>query len=173
MNLIDWIYEQRHKDAPFILDNCHASLAHYVVLEKHGLCDPDEMIAWHGVHASRDMEHGIWVSGGSLGQAATISVGMAMADKNRTVWLVTSDGSCMEGATCEAIRVSSRHCPNLKIYIVFNGLGAYGEIKHGDLPIEPNCQIHYVDQRHYPVWLRGLQGHYLILNQEQHDELMT
>ncbi len=174
VNLIDWIYEQRISELdPFILDNCHASLAHYVVLEKHKVCDADEMIAWHGVHASRDMEHGIWVSGGSLGQAATISVGMAMADRTRTVWLVTSDGSCMEGATYEAIRVSSRHCPNLKIYIVFNGLGAYGEIKHGDLPIEPNCQIHYVDQRHYPIWLRGLQGHYLVLNQEQRDELMA
>ena len=179
VNLIDWIYDQRKMHIPygdgdpFILDNGHASLAHYVVLEKWKMCDADEMIAWHGVHASRDMEHGIWVSGGSLGQAATISVGMAMADKNRTVWLVTSDGSCMEGATCEAIRVASRHCPNLKIYIVFNGFGAYGEIKHGDLPIEPNCQIHYVDQRHYPSWLRGLQGHYLVLDESQYQELMA
>ncbi len=97
VNLIDWIYGQRKANDPFVLDNGHASLAHYVVLEKHGLCDAEEMVKKHGTHSSRDMEHGIWCSNGSLGQAATVAVGMALADKNRTVWLVTSDGACMEG----------------------------------------------------------------------------
>jgi transketolase N-terminal domain/subunit len=170
VNLIDWIYEHRKPDDPFVLDSSHAALALYVVLEKNGLCNAEEMVKKHGTHASRDPEHGIYVSGGSLGQPATVSVGMALADKTRTVWLVTSDGSCMEGATCEAIRVSGKFCPNLKIYVVFNGYGAYGEIKHGDLPTEG--QIYYVDQMRYPPWLRGLDGHYLKLTKEQYEELM-
>jgi len=70
----------------------------------------------------------------------------------------------------EAFRVAAKHCPNLKIYVVYNGLGAYGKIGHGDLPIE--AEIHYVDQREYPLWLRGLEGHYLKLTKEQRDELM-
>lgn len=171
INLIDWIYDQRKPDEPFVQDNGHAALAHYVVLEKHGLCDAEEMVKKHGTHASRDMEHGIWVSNGSLGQAATVAVGMALADKIRTVWLVTSDGSCMEGATLEALRVAETHCPNLKVHIVFNGYGAYGEIKYGDLPI--TGRIYYVDQLRYPEWLKGLPGHYLKLTKEQHDELMA
>lgn len=170
VNLIEWIYEQRKPDDPFVMDNGHAALAHYVVLEKHGMCDAEEMIKNHGTHASRDMEHGIWCSNGSLGQAATVAVGMALADKNRTVWLVTSDGSCMEGATREALRVGQKHCPNLKIIIVFNGWGAYGEIKHGDLPIEG--KIYYVDKSRYPDWMLGLNGHYLKLTKENYDELM-
>jgi transketolase N-terminal domain/subunit len=173
VNLIDWIYEQRHPLDPMVLDNSHAALALYVVLENRGFGDAEEMVKKHGTHASRDSKHGIFVSGGSLGQPATVAVGMAMADKTRTVWLVTSDGSCMEGATCEAIRVGGKFCPNLKVFVVFNGFGAYGAIKHGDLPIEPNTQIYYVDQRHYPTWLRGLNGHYLKLSKEQHDELMA
>ncbi len=169
VNLLDFIYEQRKDDEPVCLDNSHAALALYVVLEKHGLCDADEMINKHGTHAGRDMEHGIWVSGGSLGQVATVAVGLALADKERKVWLVTSDGAAMEGCVTEALRFAGRHCPNLSATIVFNGLGAYGEISHGDLPVD--AKIYYVDQNRYPEWLRGLAGHYLVLTQEQRDEL--
>ena len=85
VNLLDWIYEQRGKDDPVVLDNSHAGLALYVVLEEHDLCDAEQMIEDHGTHAGRDPERGIWVSGGSLGQPATVAVGLAMADKNRKV----------------------------------------------------------------------------------------
>jgi len=146
-------------------------LALYVVLEKYGLCDAEKMVEKHGVHPNRDTEYGIWCSSGSLGQAETVAVGMALADKNRKVWLVTSDGACMEGSVYEALRVASHKCGNLIAFVVYNGLGAYGEIKQYDLP--RNVDVHHVDQRHYPVWLRGLAGHYLVLTKEQYDELMT
>src|SRR5215475_9710182 len=81
VDLLDEIYAKRKDNEPVILDNGHASVAHYVVLEKYGFCDAEEMLKKHGVHASRDMEHGIWVSNGSLGQAATVALGMALADK--------------------------------------------------------------------------------------------
>lgn len=170
VNILAWIYEQRKLDDPVILGN-HASLAHYVVLEKHGLCDAEKMIEKHGVHSSRDMEHGIWCSGGSLGQPETVAVGFALADPKRTVWLVTTDGSCMEGATREALRVGKKFCPNLNVIIVFNGFGAYGEISQDDLPDEG--KIYYVDIGRYPAFLRGLQGHYITLNKEQYDYLMA
>lgn len=171
--LLDYIYKVRKPEDPVIMGNCHASVAHYVVLEKHGMCDAQEMIEKHGVHASRDLEHGIWCSGGSLGQPETVSVGYALADPKRTVWLVTSDGSCMEGATYEALRIAEKRCPNLNIYIVFNGYGAYGEIKESDLPQPRRTSIYYVDQSRYPDWLRGLPGHYLKLTKEQYEELMA
>jgi transketolase N-terminal domain/subunit len=119
------------------------------------------------------MEHGIWVSNGSLGQAATVAVGMALADKNKVVWLVTSDGACMEGSYYEASRFANERCPNLQIHIVFNGLGAYGEIDERNVAHYKNVNVYRVNMDYYPKFLRGLQGHYLKLNQEQHDELMT
>jgi len=170
VNLLDWIYDERKQDDPVILGNSHAALALFVILEKHGFCDAEEMVKNHGTHASRDAENGIWCSGGSLGQPETVAVGFALSDKNRTVWLVTSDGSTMEGATREALRVGTKFCPNLKIFTVFNGFGAYGEIRHGDLPTEG--QIYYVDQGRYPEWLRGLDGHYLKLSKENYEELI-
>lgn len=178
VNLIDSIYGKRKHEEPFVQGNGHAALAHYAVLEKYGYCDAEWMVNNHGTHASRDMKHGIWCSNGSLGQAETIAVGMALADKNRMVWLVTSDGACMEGAACESIRAASQYCHNLKITVVFNGLGAYGEIGPYDMPrfldrYSIQYSIYHVDQGHYPKWLRGLPGHYLKLNEQQYEELMS
>lgn len=173
VNLIDWIYGQRKEHEPFVQGNGHAALAHYVVLEKHGMCDAEEMVNKHGTHAHRDTDHGIWVSNGSLGQAETISTGLAIANPNITIWLVTSDGSCLEGSTSEAFRIAEKYCPNLAIFIVCNGLGAYHSIEESDLPKLPyNATIHHVDQSKYPEWLRGLPGHYLVLNNDQYRELM-
>jgi len=173
VNLLAGIYEQRKDDEPVILDNGHAGLALYVVLESKGLCDAEAMVRKHGVHPNRDMEHGIWCSSGSLGQADTVAVGMALADRNRLVWLVTSDGACMEGAYYEASRVSNEHCYNLKIHIVFNGLGAYGETDERNIAHYENVHAYTVNQDYYPSWLRGLKGHYLKLTKEQYDELMV
>ncbi len=171
VNLISDIYAIRSDHEPFILGNGHASLAHYVVLESRGMCDAEEMIKTHGVHSSRDITNGIWCSNGSLGQSETVAVGFSLADKERRVWLVTSDGACMEGSVYEAMRFASHNCPNLSIHIIWNGLGAYGSIPLGDLPT--GVKIYDVDQKRYPEWLRGLQGHYLTLNQKQYEELMA
>ncbi len=172
INLIDWVYDQRKSEEPFILGAGHASLAHYCVLEKHGLCDAEEMIEKHGVHSSRDMEHGIWCSNGSLGQAETVAVGFALADKNRNVWLVTSDGACAEGSVYEAMRFAGKYCPNLKTFVAFNGYGAYGKIAINDLPVLKGI-LHEVNESRYPEFLRGLQGHYIVLNEAQRDELLA
>ncbi len=170
VNLLAWIYDQRKEYEPVILGNGHAGLALYVVLESKGLCDAEEMVKKHGVHPSRDMENQIWCSSGSLGQAETVAVGMALADPKRKVWLVTSDGACMEGSVYESFRVAAKHCPNLQIHVIFNGLGAYGEISINQMP--SGITVTGVDQRHYPSWLRGLDGHYLKLNEQQYSELM-
>lgn len=169
VNLLNMIYDERDKDDPVIMGNCHASVAHYVVLEKHGKCDAQEMIDKHGVHASRDMAHGIWCSGGSLGQPETVALGFALADPKRFVWLVTSDGSCMEGATMETIRFA-RNFPNLKIYVVYNGYGAYSEISRDEIPKSVSIYCPNLDK--YPPFLKGLQGHYVKLSTEQYSELM-
>lgn len=169
VNLIDEIYAKKGDLDPFILGNGHASVAHYVVLEKYGWCDAQEMIDKHGVHSTRDLEHGIWCSNGSLGQAETVAVGFALADPKLKVWLVTSDGSCREGATMEVLRERPE---NLNIYVVYNGWGAYSAIDRHDIPYG-DYLIHQVDENNYPKWLRGLAGHYLKLSKPQYEELMS
>lgn len=174
VNLLAEIYEKRGENDPVVLGNSHAGVALYVILESKGFCDAEEMLERHGIHATRDMEHGVWVSGGSLGQAETVAVGLALANPKQTVWLVSSDGGCMEGAVYEAFRFAEDHCPNLKIFIIFNGLGAYGSISLWQLPRLPeNSHLRFVNQERYPKFLRGLGGHYLQLNQKQYEELVA
>jgi transketolase N-terminal domain/subunit len=173
--LLEEIYDARDREDPVVLGNSHASLALFVVLEKHGYCDAEEMVKRHGTHANRDMEHGVWVSGGSLGQAETVAAGLALADPSKCVWLVTSDGALAEGAVAETIRLS-RQLGNLFIHVVWNGLGAYGPSDEQWWQAmklsNPRIHRHIVDQGRYPKWLRGLNGHYATMTEAQHAELM-
>jgi len=178
VGVLDNIYEERANDEPVVLGNSHAALALYVVLESRGLCDAEGMIREHGTHARRDMAHGIWVSGGSLGQAETIAVGMAIARPTQFVWLVTSDGACMEGAVWEAFRSAAELVLlNLKVTVIYNGLGAYGPISLQQINQVtnglPGLNIHRADKTDWPAWLACQAGHYLTLNNEQYDELMA
>lgn len=173
VNLLDRIYKMRDKDDPVILGNSHAAVALYVVLEANGYCDAQKMIEKHGVHAGRDMEHGIWCSGGSLGQGETIAVGFALADPKRMVWLVTSDGSMMEGSSAEAMRTADRYCENLNIYCIYNGRGAYGDILPWEMPEAKRMIFERVDEKRYPEFLRGLDGHYVTMNQAQYEEAVV
>lgn len=171
--VLEEIYNHKHGwGEPVVLGNCHASVALYVVLELHGMGDADKMIRDYGVHCHRDMDRGIWVSGGSLGQSETVAVGLALADRNLKVWLVTSDGALMEGASWEAMRIArQQELDNLRVHVIANGFGAYRKIETWELPDLPrNSSISF--GVHLPEFLRGLDGHYLLLNEEQYQTLM-
>ena len=174
VGVIDEIYQEKQPGEPFVLGNAHASLALFVVLEKQGLCNAEEMVATHGTHCCRDPRHGVWVSGGSLGQAETVALGLALGFPDRTVWLVTSDGACMEGCVAESMRIANRHVKNLKATVIWNGRGAYSAIPVADVMcVAKGARMHFASDLNYPEWMRGLQGHYLVLSDAQAEELMT
>lgn len=172
VNLLLWIYGQRKPGDPVILGNGHAGLALYVALEGMGLCDAEELLEEHGVHPHRDMANGIWCSSGSLGQAETVALGFALADRVRTVWLVTSDGSCAEGSVYETMRIATNEgLINLRTYVIFNGFSAYGPTCMSGLP--DGFTLHYESDQRYPEWMRGINGHYVVLDQAQYEELIS
>lgn len=123
------IYEEKADDEVFILSCGHAGLALYVVLEhKHGI-DAEMLLKKHGIHPSRDPENKIFCSTGSLGQGICISVGHAIANREKNVYCLISDGEAAEGRVWEALRFADDYgLSNLKIYANINGLGAYSEI---------------------------------------------
>lgn len=179
VNVLDDIYRRRSSCDPVVLGNSHGSLGLYVVLESRGITDAEELLKKHGTHASRDMDNGIWVSGGSLGQAETIAVGMALADRNRNVWLVTSDGACAEGAVWEAFALASDQAlSNFYVDVVANGWGAYREINVKQLEKRLTAFLPpFRFKIHRPTmpfpWLEELAGHYLVLNDQQFQEAMA
>jgi transketolase N-terminal domain/subunit len=174
VNHIKAIYDVKEPDEPFVLGNAHAGLALYTVLESKGLGDAEEMVTRMGTHSERDKN--IWVSGGSLGQAETVAVGMALADRRKNVYLMTSDGACAEGSVWEALRIAAeQRLENLRVVVIANGYGANGRI---DLDyLETRLKSFYpvlfqrVNLYEWPDWLQGLSGHYVVMNEMQYREV--
>ena len=176
VGLIESIYESKKKDEPFILSNGHAGLALYVVLEKHGFGDAEELFKKYGTHPSRDEEHGIWCSTGSLGQGITIAVGMALSQKERDVYVLSSDGEMGEGSCWEALRIASENkLENLKIAVNANGSSGYGKIDtewlDSRLQLFYPCLVIRTNLYKFPDWLQGVESHYVVMNEEKYKEI--
>lgn len=174
VNYIASTYDSLEKDDVFVLGNSHAALALYVVLESLGKGDAEEMIKRMGTHAERS--ENIFVSGGSLGQAETIAVGMALSDRNRIVYLMTSDGACAEGSVWEALRVAAeQRLENLRIMVIANGYGANGKIDldYLELRLKSFYPLLFIRTNLYewPDWIQGLDGHYVVLDGEKYREV--
>lgn len=175
VNQIDAIYSVKEKDDIFVLGNAHAALALYVVLEKYNLGKAEAFIEKCGTHQER--MGSIYVSGGSLGQAETVAVGMAMADRSKTVYLMTSDGACAEGSVWEALRIATeQRLENLRVVVIANGYSAYSKI---DLDyLESRLKSFYpllflkTNLYDFPDELQGLEGHYHILTDSEYEEIM-
>ena len=177
VQMIDNTYQVMKPEDKFVLSMGHAALALYVVLEKNGKGDAEELFDKHGVHPNRDLEHGIYCSTGSLGQGLPIAVGMALADRDRDVWVVTSDGELAEGSMWEALRVAGeQRLENLKIAVIANGYGGYSKI---DVDWLDNRVVSFypalvvrTNLFKFPAWLQGLDAHYVTMNEERYQEAL-
>lgn len=176
VGLIDKIYLSKKKNDVFVLSNGHAFLALAVVLEKEEGKNAEELALKHGTHPNRDIDNGIYVSTGSLGQGLPIAVGMAIADRSRDVWVLLSDGECAEGSIWESLRIAAElRLENLKIVVNANGYSAYNKV---DLEyLEYRLKTFYpilfmrTDMYKYPDFLQGEMGHYKVLTEEEYKEL--
>ena len=129
VDILDKIYSSRSSDEPVILSCGHAGLALYVVLEKYLWQDAERLLIKHGVHPSKSLNEGIYVSTGSLGQGITTAVGRALSNPHRRVHCVISDGEAAEGAVYESLRFANRAgLVNLRVYLHLNGFAAYRRV---------------------------------------------
>lgn len=177
VRLIDAIYQVKKKEDIFILSSGHAGLALYVVLEKYESQDAEKLFDKHGVHPNRDMEHGIICSSGSLGHGIGIAVGMALADKTRDVYVLTSDGEMAEGSCWEALRIASElRLENLKVMVNANGYSAYQKVDTDLLDLRMQyfypCLVQKTNMYKYPEYLQGLEAHYHALTEEQYKDFL-
>lgn len=166
---INAIYAVKKPHEPFVLSAGHMGLALFCVLEAWGFGNAEELAKKYGTHPDRCMEDGIWASTGSLGHGIGIAVGMAIADKTRNVYVLLSDGECAEGSVWESLRVAGDlRLENLRVAVICNGYGAYGEIEVDIL--EKRLQMFYptliikANTFNYPEWLQGQQAHYVTID---------
>ena len=104
IEIVDEIYSKMNKDDIFILSSGHASLAMYVCIEKYFGIDAEMLFLKHGGHPHRDEENKIYCSTGSLGLGLPIALGRALANPNRKVWVLVSDGEAAEGSIWESLK---------------------------------------------------------------------
>ena len=122
----------------FILSKGHAALALYVTLMQRGffsenflkkefLSDGGQL----GGHPDKDLEKGIEISSGSLGQGLAIGAGISLINKkdnkkNKT-FVLLGDGECNEGMIWEtALFASHQKLSNLLAIIDYNKLQGLG-----------------------------------------------
>ena len=171
--IVDEIYENKDPDDIFILSSGHAALALYAALEKYEGKNAEELFLKHGGHPHRDEENGIYCSTGSLGLGITVAVGRALANKNRKVHVLISDGESAEGSVWEALRfIKENNLSNIEVYVNVNGYAAYDKVDIKYLVDRlkvflPTINIRYTSVNQYP-FLRGLNAHYHVMSEKDY-----
>ena len=174
LEIIDNIFKEKDEDDIFILSAGHAALALYVVLERYHGHDAEELFKEQGGHPHRDEDKNIYCSTGSLGLGLTVAVGRALANKNRIVHCLISDGECAEGSIWESLRfIQEKNIQNIKVYVNINGFVAYDSIDTQYLSkrlksFYPDINLIYTTVSHFP-FLKGLNAHYHVINKEDYD----
>ncbi len=133
VDIIAAIYDVKKPEDRFVLSAGHSAVALYAVLERKGLLPNPSLRDLH-VHPDRNPARGIDVSSGSLGQGFPIALGIALADRSRNVWVVSSDGEMTEGSMWEALRIANEQAlVNLRLFVNANGFSAYAPVAIGPL----------------------------------------
>ena len=166
VDIIDEIYSIKKENEPFILSCGHAGLALYVVIEKYFGIDAESIFESHGKHPDRCESCKLYCSTGSLGHGLSITLGMALANRNRNVYCLISDGECAEGTIWETANVIRKYgVDNLKIYLNWNGWSAYDKVDTQMIctvvDILPYIKIRETKVEDYG--LNGLSAHYVKL----------
>ena len=173
VGIIDKIYSIMEDEDIFILSSGHCAMALYAVLEKYKGIDAEYLFKKHGGHPHRCENDFLYCSTGSLGMGITAAIGRAIANPERDVYCLISDGECAEGSIWESLRfIEKNNLKNIKIYVNANGYAAYEcvDLKYLTKRLKaflPDIQIVLTDTNIFP-FLRGLNAHYHIMNKEDY-----
>lgn len=157
LEVLEEIYKVKSSNDLVLLDNAHAHLAHLMFTHP---TDAEETRAKFGTHC--DTRAGCVINGGSLGHAGGYGIGMALANRDRNVYVVFSDGSLAEGSNWEVLRIRQElNLTNLKCYFNFNGNSALKlidveELTKRVLTFCPDAIIFLTSNGDFP----GVEGHY-------------
>lgn len=174
--IIQEIYNIKKDDEVFILSNGHAGLALYCVLEDRYGVDPIHLLHKHGIHPGKDLKNRLYCSTGSLGSGLPIAVGRALANRNKNVYCMISDGECAEGSIWESLRfINVQRLDNLKVYVNINGMTAYEYIDIEYLVTRlksflPSINIRVSDPISFD-FAEGLLTHYYVMKPEDYNRL--
>ena len=177
VGIIDDIFATKDDDDIFILSAGHCAIALYVVLEKYLGHDAEVLFQKHGGHPHRCEKDDLYCSTGSLGMGLPAAVGRAIANPERVVHCLISDGECAEGSIWESLKfIYENNIKNIKVYVNVNGYAAYDAVDTKYLVERlkvflPEINILYTDVNVFP-FLRGLNAHYHIMEEEDYKKAL-
>ena len=161
----------------FIFSKASGVSALYCVLADKGYFSKEKIAEYLKNYPLPSVEvPGVIHSLGSLGHGLPLAVGTALADRNRNVYILMSDGECQEGTTYESALFARQH--NLKnLFVIidanqYQALGKTNDILNLDTAFEflkntlPNCEIRKTIKGGNIDFLQGTKGHYKNLTQE-------
>ena len=163
--ILEEIYSKKNESDVVFIDNAHCHLTHLVVKEHcEGMKDIEEVYEKWGIHCDR--KSGCDFSGGSLGHVG-VSIGYAIGHPEKTVYVIISDGSCVEGSFSECLRIlHDLKLPNIEIHANFNGYTATTAIDVSYWKQWINgfgVPIHFHHTDNGILELDGVKGHYEVL----------
>jgi len=174
VGIIDKIFKEKSNKDIFILSAGHAAVALYAVIEKYHGANAQDLFLKHGGHPHRDEENNIYCSTGSLGMGLIIAIGRALANKERTVYCLISDGECAEGSIWEGLRfIQENNMQNIKVFVNINGYAAYDSVDKECLTkrlkaFYPAINLEYTSVSHFP-FLKGLNAHYHVMDKNDYE----
>ena len=176
VEVINEIYNTKKEDDLFVLSSGHSGLALYTVLEaNYKDIDADELFESCGVHPHRLPDKKIYCSTGSLGLGITVAVGFALANRNRDVYVMLSDGEVAEGSVWESLKfIYENNIKNMHLYVNINGYSAISNvdvnyIKNILKVFNPNINLRYTTVEQFP-FLKGVEAHYHVMSDNNYTQ---
>lgn len=173
--ILEEIYDSKKDDEVFILSNGHAGLALYCLLEHKYGTDAEALLIKHGIHPSKDIDNRIYCSTGSLGSGLPIAIGHALANKDKNVYCLISDGESAEGSIWESLRfIHVNQVNNLNVYVNINGSSAIDFLDKEYLKNRLTSFLPRINIRETSVsefdFLNGIIGHYYIMKNPDYEK---
>ena len=129
--LVDLFYSKKIKPEQFLFSKASGVAAYYAVLSDLGYFPKDKLVEYLRDYPLPSKEvPGILHSLGSLGHGLSVATGLALADRNKDIYVLLSDGEMMEGSTYEAALFIGQHnLANLYVHVDDNKIVACGRAK--------------------------------------------
>ena len=158
-----------------LISKAHCVLAYYSALYEAGVLSKEDIAGFEKNgslltgHPQRNLQKGIEYSGGSLGMAISVAVGMAIrkkkTERNGKVYVLLGDGECEEGSVWESLMVASHYkLDNLIVIIDNNGLQSDGNVEEiaGETGFKEKfeafgCYVSEVDGHDIASLLKGFE----------------
>ncbi len=127
-------------NAIIILSKGHGALAQYLILNELGKLSDKRLDSYYkdgglSGHATLSPEEGVYASTGSLGHGLPIGIGYAIANPDKNVIVIMSDGELEEGSNLESLYIIKRlRLTNILPVVEINGWQGMKEADADHLP---------------------------------------